>query len=128
MATKTFRIALALAICASMWVAGTASAGTARADTKVTIKTNNGDFWGYVYSPRPKRCARDRKITLFKQIGSVQNPSVDTRIGSDTASWNGTRYEWSTGNTGMYGKFYARAGRTLYCKGDTSLTVRSTRS
>ncbi len=32
------------------------------------------------------------------------------------------------GNTGMFGKFYARVGKTVDCKGDTSKTVRSRRS
>ena len=35
-------------------------------------------------------------------------------------------YRWSTGNTGMTGKFYARAARTADCKPDTSRTVRAT--
>ena len=110
-------------------VAGTVSAGagTERAETTVTIRTENGDFWGYVTSPRPRRCAEGRKIVLFKQVGAEQDPRVDERIASDTASLNGDRYEWNTGNTGRFGKFYARAGKTEDCKGDTSKTIRSVR-
>jgi len=105
----------------------TAGAGTVRAETTVTIRTENGDFWGFVSSPRPLKCAEGRKIVLFKQVGAEQDPRVDQRIADDTASLNGDRYEWSTGNTGKFGKFYARAGKTDDCKGDTSKTVRSVR-
>jgi hypothetical protein len=116
--------AVGLAIVTAVVVAGTAGAGT-RATTTVTIKTQNGDFWGYVDSPRPLKCADGRKIVLFKQVGAEQDPSVDQKVASDTASLNGDRYMWSTGNTGQSGKFYARAGRTINCKADTSPTVRS---
>ena len=64
---------------------------------------------------------------MFKQIGAVQNPSVDTRVGSDTASLQGGRYRWSIGNAGVFGKVYARVVQTLLCKGDTSPTIRSLR-
>jgi len=116
--------AVGLAIVTAVVVAGTAGAGT-RATTTVTIKTQNGDFWGYVDSPRPLKCADGRKIVLFKQVGAEQDPSVDQKVANDTASLNGDRYMWSTGNTGQSGKFYARAGRTINCKADTSPTVRS---
>lgn len=110
-------------------IAGTVSAGagTERAETTVTIRTDNGDFSGFVNSPRPLKCAEGRKVVLFKQVGPEQDPRVDQRIASDTASLNGDRYEWSTGNTGKFGKFYARAGKTDDCKGDTSKTIRSVR-
>lgn len=110
-------------------IAGTVSAGAGavRAETTVTIRTDNGDFSGFVSSPRPLKCAEGRKIVLFKQVGPEQDPRVDQRIASDTASLNGDRYEWSTGNTGKFGKFYARAGKTDNCKGDTSKTIRSVR-
>lgn len=116
--------AVALAVATALVMTGTAGAGT-RAATTVTIKTQNGDFWGYVDSPRPLKCAEERKIVLFKQVGAEQDPSVDQKVASDTASLNGDRYMWSTGNTGLSGKFYARAGRTLNCKADNSPTVRS---
>jgi hypothetical protein len=126
---KLLPTAIAIAVVGAVSVAGTVTAGAGdRADTTVTIKTENGDFWGFVSSPRPRKCADERKVVLFKQVGSEQDPSVDERIGSDTASLNGgDRAEWNTGNTGVYGKFYARAGKTEDCKGDTSKTIRSRR-
>ena len=44
-------------------------------------------------------------------------------IASDTSERQGSVGVWSVGNTGMEGKFYARTGSTLECKGDTSPTI-----
>jgi hypothetical protein len=105
---------------------GQASVQTVRAKTTVTIQTQNGDFWGYLKSPRPAKCAQSRKVTVFKQLGAQQNPKTDQRVASDTASKSGTRYMWSTGNTGLrHGRYYARVTSTPFCKRDTSETVRS---
>lgn len=42
----------------------------------------------------------------------------------DTASANGPKYMWSTGNTGQQnGKFYARVKCTEDCGGDLSKVV-----
>jgi len=101
------------------------SAGASRAATKVTIKVEGRDFSGTVKSPRPGRCADGRKIRLHRQVGSEQQPSTDPVIASDTASLNGDKYEWSTGNTGMNGRFYARAKKTDRCKADSSRTLRT---
>ena len=127
MRAKPLIAAIGLTVFGLVSVAGTASAGTP-ADTRVTIKTQNGDFWGAVFTSRPLRCARDRKIVVFHQLGAEQNPATDDRIASDLASLSGDRYEWNTGNTGRFGKFYARAGKTPDCKADSSETVRSVRS
>ena len=126
MRAKLFPTAVVIAALGVGFVAATASAGT-RAETKVTIRTENGDFWGFVSSPRPLKCAEERKVVVFKQTGPEQNPSVDERIASDTASLIGDRAEWNTGNTGVFGRFYARVGKTVECKGDTSKTIRSVR-
>jgi hypothetical protein len=105
-------------------VAGSLTAGAGqKADTIVTIKAEGSDLSGVVKSPRPKKCAKDRKVTVFKQKGASQNPKVDEKLASDTASLNGDRYEWNTGNTGESGKFYARVAPTEFCKKDTSRTV-----
>ena len=34
---------------------------------------------------------------------------------------------WSTGNTGISGRFYAKVKRTPYCRPDTSPTIRAVR-
>jgi hypothetical protein len=125
---KAWTLVLAIALGSVALVGTTAVSAGERAETTVTIKTENGDFWGFVSSPRPRLCADERKVVLFKQVGSEQDPRVDERIASDTASLDGDRAEWNTGNTGVFGKFYARIGKTEDCKGDTSKTVRSRRS
>jgi hypothetical protein len=94
-----------------------------KTSTTVTIKVAGTDFSGYVKSPRPRKCAKDRKVILYKQVGRNQNPKNDRKIASDTTSKNGDRYMWSTGNTGVKGKFYARVKATSTCKGDTSKTL-----
>ena len=45
----------------------------------------------------------------------------------DTASLDGDRAEWSTGNTGTPGRFYARVRPIQGCQGDTSPTIRAQR-
>ncbi|MEX0755602.1 MAG: hypothetical protein WD556_10890 [Actinomycetota bacterium] len=116
--------AVALTVFSAVSVTGLASAGNL-AETTVTINEQSGDFSGTVRSNRPNRCADERKIVLFKQKGREQRPSRDRKVANDTASLNGDRYEWNTGNTGFEsGKFYARAGKTPDCQPDNSKTVR----
>jgi hypothetical protein len=120
------RTASALALTAALALGGVATA-RAVADTTVTIRAEGGDYHGVVRSSRPLRCAKDRRVVLFKQKGDEQSPKTDTKVANDTASLNGDVYEWSTGNTGVYGKMYARAGRTERCKADSSPTIRTVR-
>lgn len=121
-------LALAAALVGSVAVPVLASTRGTQADTTVTIRTQNGDFWGQVKSNRPMKCAEGRKVVVFKQVGSSPNPSADKRIASDTAGQSGDRFEWSTGNTGRSsGKYYARVGHTDDCKADNSETVRVVR-
>ncbi|MGZ8619624.1 MAG: hypothetical protein ACXWYE_06955 [Actinomycetota bacterium] len=121
---RLLRAVVGLTVVGLASVSGIASAGTL-IETTVTIKTQNGDFWGKVVSPRPKLCARERKVVVFKQLGAEQNPANDQKIANDTASLSGGVYEWNTGNTGaMNGRYYARVGRTTSCQADTSETVK----
>lgn len=125
MRAKLLPIVVCLAVLGAMSFSGMASAGTA-AETTLTIKTKNGDFWGTIDSSRPKKCARERNVLLYKQKGKDQDPSVDKRVASDTAGLSGDRYEWSTGNTGLSGKFYVHVRRTPDCKAASSRTVKAT--
>lgn len=119
------RIALALTALAVALTALTGIASAAGADTKVSIKGENGDYYGYVKSSAPADCADERKVTVFKQLGSVQDPRADQKIGSDTAELNGTKAMWSIGNSGYKtGKFYAKAAKVPgVCKAATSKTI-----
>ncbi len=87
----------------------------------------SGDFSGKVKSSDPLTCADGRKVTVFKQKGKEQDPKIDKKIASDTAGLQGSDYTWSTGNTGVSGKFYAQAKKTPECKGDRSKTVTTTK-
>jgi len=116
---RTLAIISSLALTLTFPVAAAAGGGT-KIKTAVTIQVEGRDFSGYVNSPQPRKCAKDRKVILYKQVGRNQNPSRDQRVATDTASKNGDRYMWSTGNTGITGKFYARVKATSACKADTS--------
>jgi hypothetical protein len=102
----------------------TAASAIVYARTTVSIVAKGRDLSGFVSSSNRRRCANNRVVTVFRQRGSRQNPRVDTRIASDNASLNGNRYMWSTGNTGMTGRLYARAGRIRGCRADSSRTIR----
>lgn len=116
-----WKLLAVVALAASVGLSVTGIAGAAqRAETTVTIKAEGLDLSGQVKSPRPLRCAEGRKVVVFKV-----RPGDDLRFATDNASLNGDRYEWSTGNTGTQGRFYAKAPRTDRCQADTSRTVRA---
>src|SRR5215213_3635461 len=106
---------LAVLLVAAISLATLALAASARASgrapTTLTITAQGVDLSGKVKSPRLS-CLGGRNIRLFKQVGPEQNPSVDDLIATDTSERVGTHGEWSTGNTGIAGKFYVRTGRT----------------
>ena len=102
----------------------TSAQAVVRAPTTLTIRADGLDLSGKVKSPRLS-CLGGRTIRLYKQVGTVQNPSVDQRIATDTSERQGDVGVWSTGNTGIAGKFYVRTGRTTACKADTSDTIRA---
>lgn len=103
--------------------AGAADASTAK--STVSILGTNGDYYGYVHSSDASHCENNRKVTVFKQLGSVQDPHADQKIGSDIAQPNGPDAMWSIGNSGYKsGKFYAKAAKVPgYCKAATSATI-----
>jgi hypothetical protein len=113
-------VSLAVSLTALAGLAGTAAAAT---PTKVVIKAESGGFYGYVKSADPD-CADGRKVVLFKQLGSFQDPRNDLRVASDVTEANGDQYMWSTGNTGTRtGRYYARATRVPGCKPANSRTI-----
>lgn len=121
MKSKPILAVLALTACVALVVAAPAFAG--RAETKVKIKTESDGFYGYVKSDKDK-CANGREVILYKMKGNGQDPSRDKEIGSDTAQANGTKYMWSTGNTGpRKGLFYAYAPKIKGCKAGISKVV-----
>jgi hypothetical protein len=119
---------IAMGVAAGLVTGGGAAAGTTGdAPTTVTIRAQGVDLSGTVASPKPRRCAADRKVIVIKQIGT-RGGGDDQRFATDNASLNGGVYEWSTGNTGVAGRFYAKVRRITGCKGDTSPTIRAIRN
>ncbi len=94
----------------------------APASSTVTIQAEGTDLFGAVSSPRAL-CKSDRKVVVYKQIGE-RGGGNDQRLASDTTDSDG---DWSTGNTGIAGKFYAKVKKTDQCKADFSPTIRATR-
>ena len=119
------RITAALATVAVSVAAFAGAADASTAKSTVSILGTNGDYYGYVHSKDESHCENDRKVTVFKQLGSVQDPHVDQKIGSDVAAPNGPDAMWSIGNSGYKsGKFYAKAAKVPgYCKAATSATI-----
>jgi len=94
------------------------------AKTTLTIRAQGLDLSGTVQSSRLS-CLGDRNIKLYKQRGKEQNPRTDQLIGTDTSERQGDHGKWSTGNTGMRGKFYVRTGKVPGCTGAASKTIRA---
>ena len=128
--TKTNNYLMVLAILvalAALTAVGTiASSGNAEAATKakstLTIQAEGVDLFGKVKSTKLS-CLGNRTVKVYKQKGTTQSPSTDPVIASDTSERVGDHGEWSVGNTGMEGKFYARTRGTLECTGATSTTI-----
>ena len=119
---RTAIAALAISITAFGGVASAQAGG--KADTKVSIKGDNGDYYGYVKSSDAGNCANDRKVKVFEQTGNDQDPKHDLKIGTDTAEPNGDKYMWSIGNSGYkHGEFYADVKKTSECGGDISKVI-----
>ena len=104
--------------------AAPAAPAAAAAKTTVTIQAQGTDLSGVVKSPKPKKCAAGRAVVVRKQIGT-RGGGDDVRFASDTAGPDG---QWSTGNTGTPGRFYAVVRATPGCKGDKSPTIRAVRN
>ncbi len=112
--------AVALAILALSAPASAAGA----AKTTLTIRAQGLDLSGTVQSSRGS-CLGNRNVKLYKQQGQEQRPNTDPLIATDTSERQGNRGEWSTGNTGMRGKFYVRTGKVPGCTGAASKTIRA---
>ncbi len=115
---------------AAITVSGVLATGASAANltpTTVTIQAESGgDFFGFVKSSDKQQCAANRKVTLYRLLGTSPDPGADQKIGMDLAQANGDGYMWSTGNTGeRHGKFYARVKKTDTCAGDISSVVKA---
>jgi len=123
--TRKSRLTAALATVAVSVAAFAGAADASTAKSTVSIMGTNGDYYGYVHSSDAGNCENNRKVTVFKQLGSVQDPKSDQKIGTDIAQPNGPDAMWSIGNSGYKtGKFYAKAAKVSgFCKAATSATI-----
>jgi hypothetical protein len=122
MKTRLVFLLIVLVACATLTATGAAVASTA-AKTIITIEGPQGDFQGEIHSV--KSCLGGRKVKVYKQSGSQQDPAADTVIASDTSERHGSIGEWSVGNTGFKsGKFYARVSKAPGCRGALSETIK----
>ena len=119
-----FLAAIALTAVALATVAFAAPAWAGPAKTTLTIRAQGLDLSGTVQSAKGS-CLGNRNIKLYKQKGRNQNPGADDLIATDTSERQGNRGVWSTGNTGMSGKFYVRTGKVPGCTGAASKTIRA---
>lgn len=115
---------VAAAMCGALVFASMAIADAAK--TKVTIQAEQGGFFGYVHTKgsASEKCENGRKVILYKQNGSDQKPSQDTKIGTDIAQPNGPDSQWFVDTT-KSGKFYAKAPKKPGCATGYSDTVHS---
>ncbi|WP_183093888.1 hypothetical protein [Nocardioides stalactiti] len=88
----------------------------------VTIQAEGTDLFGNVSSSLAS-CEADRKVIVFKVVGT-RGGGDDIRFASDTSDTDG---DWSTGNTGTEGKFYAKVKKNSFCKADFSPTITASR-
>jgi len=99
----------------------------ARARVTVTIRQINTEMSGTVSSPKPVKCAANRTVWVWEQIGT-RGGGDDIKSFQDTTSKQGGKYVWNTGNTGVEGFFYAKVKPKPGCKGDTSPTIEAVRN
>jgi hypothetical protein len=122
---RTLRITAAISAVVLLTSIVSVAGARDAAETKVTIEGGGGEYFGYVKSSK-RKCKSDRKVKLYKQLGSEPHPRTDKFINSDRAQPNNDGYQWNTGSTGVHrGKVYARAGRIEGCKPDNSKTIRA---
>jgi hypothetical protein len=106
---------------------GGATAAAAPARVSVTIKAEQVDLSGTVSSSKPTKCAANRTVFVFEQIGG-RGGGNDVKRFSDTTDKQNGKFVWSTGNTGEEGFFYAVVPAKPGCKGAASKTVHAVRN
>jgi hypothetical protein len=107
--------------CCALVITATALAGLAT--TTVTI-VGPDSVYGYVHSASTK-CLGGRKVKVYKQKGSMHNPSVDKLMASTMSEREGRKGRWDLGNPGFpHGRYYAEVTRTTHCAGAFSKTVK----
>jgi hypothetical protein len=128
MGTKTKLLAtLALAgACSALALPSAAGA----APSGVTLHLDRGGtFKGFVFSPKPRKCADGRTVELYRQRGGGQHPKRDVKVAKSQAqSYSHGRFKWTLyPSRPRPGDFYARVSTTAHCQGDNSKTLQISR-
>jgi hypothetical protein len=124
-------IFIAMAVAAASIGLALPGGASAAARSGVTIHHYyGGGVIGEVFSQKPERCASLRKVQLFKQTGTKQNPNRDTKVGMTHASKkaqpnNGNGgYGWEVQYHRAHpGDYYARIPAKSGCQADNSKTI-----
>lgn len=118
--TASLVAATAATICS---VSGTPGHAAPAPTVSVTIVANGTDLSGEVKARRLS-CKADRTVVVYQQVGA-RGGGDDLRFAQDTTGQQGSRWTWSTGNTGTPGKFYAKVGSKAGCPAAVSPTIRA---
>jgi hypothetical protein len=82
-AKRVLGVAAVVGMCATLATSGGATAAPkGLIPNGVTIHSRHYDLYGFVFSPKPAQCARDRWVYAVKQSGKHQDPQ-DEKIGRD---------------------------------------------
>jgi hypothetical protein len=100
------------------------SSASAAARSGVTIhEKGGGGFKGFVFSPKPGKCADNRMVTLLKKTKNGAKRLEVTHASKDSDG----KYRWRASDFPLRpGWFYARVGNTSACRADNSKTLRIT--
>jgi hypothetical protein len=86
------------------------------------------DVKGFVFSPKPRKCADGRTVRVFRQKGKQENPKRDVKVAKAQAARRANgKYKWEVGlDRPRPGDYYAQVPATAACQEDSSKTVRIT--
>lgn len=121
-----------LVLAASAAIVGLSALGmpaqaAGRANVSVTITQINAEMSGVVSSSKPLKCAKERTVWVWEQIGT-RGGGDDVKSFQDTTSLQNGKWTWNTGTTGVEGFFYAKVGPKKGCKAAVSKTIKVERN
>ena len=123
MGTRT-KLLATLALAGACGALALPSAASAKTPSGVTLHAfQNSGFRGFVFSPKPAKCADGRRVELFKEKGKKQNPKRDRKVAQAKAFKSFDKYKWEASYRLHPGHFYARVPATPACQADNSKTV-----
>jgi hypothetical protein len=118
---------LAVASACGLLALPTTASAAARSGVTIHLRVSD-NFKGYVFSPKPIKCADTRTVKLLRQRGDAQHPQRDAEVAKTQATENSNgKYRWIADPPHPRpGKYYARVPATTSCQADNSKTIRLT--